>query len=121
MTRRPEADRLLLAHIRQCIERIRDYTGGDRTKFLDSHLVQDAVVRNLQILAESTQRLSESLKATEPAVPWRAIAGFRNVLAHNYLGIDLTAVWSVVEMDLPELSSAIERMSRAIAATGDRA
>ena len=113
------SDRLLLGHIRQCIERIEEYTGGDRTRFYNSHLVQDAVVRNLQILAESTQRLSGPLKATEPAVPWSAISGFRNVLAHNYLGIDLAVVWSVVEKDLPELGAAIERMSRAISSTGD--
>lgn len=69
MTMGAESDRILLAHIRQCIERIRTYTGGDRTKFNDSHLVQDAVMRNLQTLAQSTQRLSESLKATEPTVP----------------------------------------------------
>ena len=119
MTPGAESDRLLLGHIRQCIERIGEYTGGQRTTFYDSPLVQDAVVRNLQTLAESTQRLSGPLKATEPAVPWNAISGFRNVLAHNYLGIDLAVVWSVVEKDLPELGSAIERMSRVIASTGD--
>ena len=52
-------------------------------------------------------------------MPWNAISGFRNVLAHNYLGIDLAVVWSVVEKDLPELGSAIERMLRAIVSTGD--
>ena len=93
---------------------------GRRTTFYDSYLVQDSVVRNLQTLAESTQRLSGSLKATEPAVPWNAISGFRNVLAHNYLGVDLAAVWSVVEKDLPELEPAIERMARTLASTGDR-
>ena len=93
-----ESDRVLLGHIRQCIERIEEYTGGDRTRFCDSHLVQDAVVRNLQTLAESTQRLSGPLKATEPAVPWSAISGFRNILAHNYLGIDLAVVWSPAYM-----------------------
>ena len=105
-----EADRVLLDHIRECIGRIEEYTGGERSVFFESHLVQDAVVRNLQTLAESTQRLSRTLKDTEQSVPWRAIAGFRNVLVHGYLGIDLEAVWSVVEKDLPELSSAFERM-----------
>ncbi len=107
-------DRVLLMHVRECIERVREYTGGRRTAFFDSQLVQDAVVRNLQILAESTQRLSEPLKATEPDVPWREIAGFPNVLAHDYLTIDPEAVWSVVEQDLPELAGAIERMTRVI-------
>ncbi len=115
-----DSDRILLAHILKCMDRIRNYTYGQRETFYNSHMVQDAVVRNLQILAESTQRLSKSLKATEPAVPWSAIVGFRNILTHNYLGIDLDAVWSVVETDLPQLRSVIERMSQALAATEDR-
>lgn len=114
MTPGSESDRVLLEHILRCIERVRDYTEGDRARFFGSHMVQDAVVRNLQTLAESTQRLSEPLKVSEPGVPWSAIAGFRNVLTHNYLGIDLEAVWSVIEKDLPGLGSAIERMSRAL-------
>ncbi len=56
-----EADRVLLDHIRECIGRIEEYTGGERSIFFESHLVQDAVVRNLQALAESTQRLSRTL------------------------------------------------------------
>ena len=106
-----QSDRVLLEHVRECIARIRVYTGGERATFYDSKMVQDAVVRNLQTLAESTQRLSEALKNTEQGVPWRAIAGFRNVLTHGYLDVDLEVVWSVVEQDLPELASAIERMS----------
>ena len=105
------SDSVLLVHLCECVGRIQEYTGGDRATFFGSHLVQDAVVRNLQTLAESTQRLSDSLKATEPDVPWRAISGFRNVLAHGYLTIDLQAVWSVVEQDLPELAEAIKRMA----------
>lgn len=73
--------------------------------------MQNAVLRNLQTIAESTQRLSGGLKATEPEVPWRAIAGFRNVLVHDYFKIDLDVVWSVVDRDLPELAAAIDRMT----------
>ncbi len=105
------SDRVLLAHILECIERIREYTAGDRASFYDSRLVQDAVVRNLQTLAESTQRLTDAIKATEQDVPWQAIAGFRNVLVHAYLGIDLDTVWSVVDRDLPVLAAAVRRMA----------
>ena len=79
MTLGTGSDRVLLAHILQCMERIRNYTGGQRKTFYDSHMIQDAVMRNLQTLAESTQRLSGTLKATEPAVPWGVIVGFRNI------------------------------------------
>lgn len=103
--------------MRECLERIREYTAGDRARFETSRLVQDAVIRNLQTLAESSQRLSDSIKLTEPQVPWRELAGFRNVIVHGYLGIDLAAVWLVVELDLPPLAAALERM---LARLGDR-
>lgn len=106
----PESDDVLLAHILECVDRIRDYTSGDRSTFFGSRLVQDAVIRNLQTLAESTQRLSGPLKATATGVPWRAIAGFRNVLTHGYLGLDPEVIWSVVEQDLPGLAEAVARL-----------
>ena len=112
-----ETDRVLLEHMNECIDRIREYTDDQRATFYGSHLVQDAVVRNLQTLTESTQRLSKTLKDTEPDMPWRAIAGFRNVLAHSYLEIDLEVVWSVIETDLPELAAAIKRMMRTLGAS----
>lgn len=105
------SDQVLLAHIQECIQRIQDYTGGERETFFSSQLVQDAVVRNLQTLAESTQRLSDVLKASEPGIPWRSIVGFRNVLAHGYLGLDQEVVWSVIEQDLPKLTEAVDRMA----------
>ena len=105
-----ESDRVLLLHIQECIERIQEYTREGREAFLGTRMVQDAVVRNLQTLAESTQRLSLGLKDREPRVPWRAIAGFRNVLVHGYLGVDPMMVWSVVEGDLPGLAEAVERL-----------
>jgi uncharacterized protein with HEPN domain len=68
------------------------------------------VIRNLQTLAESSQRLSTEIKETEAQIPWRELNGFRNVIVHDYLGIDLGAVWLVVEQDLPPLSEALVRM-----------
>ncbi len=96
--------------MRDCLIRIREYTNGERTRFDASRLVQDAVIRNLQTLAESSQRLSNEIKATEAQIPWRELAGFRNVIVHGYLGVDLGAVWLVVENDLPALSDALSRM-----------
>jgi len=66
----------------------------------------------LQVLSESTQRLSEELKPRYPAVEWRKIADFRNRLVHDYLGVDLEIVWRVIENDLPELKQAIVEMLR---------
>ena len=110
MTPTADSDRLMLEHILYCVQQIREYTENNQETFFGSRMVQDATVRNLQVLAESTQRLSESIKATRQDIPWRKIAGFRNVLVHSYLGIDLEAVWSVVEHNLEDLSEAAEEM-----------
>ena len=71
-------------------------------------LVQDAVLRRLQTLAESTQRLSTETKEKIPNIDWRSISGFRNILVHDYLGgIDLDIVWEVINKYLPELKIVI--------------
>jgi uncharacterized protein with HEPN domain len=104
-------DRLYLIHISECIERIEFYIKGKNKKdFINSRLIQDAVIRNLQILAESTQRLSYELKERENEIDWLGIAGFRNVLVHDYLGLDIERVWNILKKDLPTLKSAIHRM-----------
>ena len=92
MTPGKEKDRVLLAHIRECIDLIRTYTSEGREAFFRSRMAQHAVVYNLQTLAESTQRLSDALKSGEPDVPWKNIATFRNVLVRQYLGLDYEAI-----------------------------
>jgi uncharacterized protein with HEPN domain len=99
-------DRVYLGHILRCISRIEEYTSQGREKCFASHLVQDGVIRNLQTLAESGQRLSEDMKAQHPAVDWKGLAGFRNVLVHDYLGVDLEYVYRAVEQDVPRLKQA---------------
>jgi len=103
-------DRLYLIHIQECIARIQQYTAAGREAFVADTKTQDAVLRNLHTLAESTQRLSAPLKARHPAVEWAAIAGFRNVLVHDYLGINLDRVWEIVESDLPDLKTHVDAM-----------
>ena len=78
-----EADRVLLAQMRECLERISEYTRFERTRFDTSRLVQDAVVRKLQTLAESSQRLSSQIKSAEPQIPWRELSGVRNLIVHG--------------------------------------
>jgi len=114
----PEADRVLLEHMRDCVGRILEYTNAERSRFEASRLVQDAVIRNLQTLTESSQRLSDEIKDTEPQIPWRELAGFRNVIVHGYLGVDLGAVWLVVEQDLPALGHALNRMATRLGTEG---
>ena len=103
-------DNVYIEHMLESIRRIETNVSGGQESFLASHTLQDAVLRNLQTLAEASQRLSDTLKQTQPLIPWREIAAFRNVLVHNYLGIDLDAVWMVIQRDIPSLKQALVSM-----------
>ncbi len=101
-------DDLYLIRIKECLDKIILYTAEGKDSFWGDTKTQDAVLRNLQTLAESTQRLSEEVKAAHPGVNWKGIAGFRNVLVHNYLGLNLARVWRIIELELPKLKETIE-------------
>ena len=110
-------DRLYLIHIRECIERIEQHTLGGKDAFFADIKTQDAVLRVLQTLAESTQRISDPLKANHPEVDWRNISAFRNVVVHGYLSIDLKRIWDIVESDLPDLKAKLEAIMRELEKT----
>ena len=74
---------------------------------MEDRKTQDAVLRNLHTLAESSQRISSSLKEQFPQVDWRVLSAFRNVMVHDYLGISLSRVWDITEEDLPRLKEQI--------------
>jgi len=101
-------DRLYLEHIRQSVGKILGYTAGGREEFMKSSLIQDAVVRNFEIIGEAAKRLSEPARRKHPHVPWNDIARFRDVLIHHYMGVDLKRVWNVVDTHLPALRQAVE-------------
>lgn len=103
-------DAVYLKHILECARRIEEDTAAGGEAFRASRTLQDAVLRNLQVLAESSQRLSDGLKAAWPQIEWKRIAAFRNVLVHDYLGLDLERIWGVVQRDVPELKSTVELM-----------
>ena len=100
----------MLIHILECIDRIEQYLKGGRKSFMSSIIIQDAVIRNLQTMAESTQRISDESKSKHPEIDWRGLAGFRNILVHNYLGIDLEHCWEIVEHNLPDFKGKIRKM-----------
>ncbi len=106
-----DADQVYIAHMLECIGRVKTYTSDGEFAFRQSQLVQDAVIRNLQVMAESSQRLSESIKLMAPDVPWRSISGFRNIMVHDYLGLDLDVIWSVVSRELPPLEITLSRIN----------
>jgi uncharacterized protein with HEPN domain len=94
---------VFLQHIRDAIARIEVYTAAGRRAFLSDTMVQDAVIRNLEVIGEAVRNLPIDLRRRHPKIPWRSITALRNVLIHEYFGVDIDIVWRVVERRLPTL------------------
>jgi uncharacterized protein with HEPN domain len=105
-------DRLYLIHIKESIDRIQQYVEAGREAFVTSTLIQDEVLRNFQTIGQSAGRISDELRQRHSDVDWREIIGFRNVLAYDYLGVDLDRVWQAVERELPKLDQQIALILR---------
>ncbi|MFT3779427.1 MAG: DUF86 domain-containing protein [Ottowia sp.] len=101
-----------LAAIHECIRRIRRYTQGGKTAYLADTLVQDAVMRNIEIIGQAVKDFGvEELASRDSTVPWKQIAGMRDLLAHQYLGVDMDITWAVVERHLAPLNAAVEHVA----------
>lgn len=97
-------DPLLLSDIRESVRRILAATQGMHLSDFESNvIVQDAVVRNFEVIGEATKNLSGAFMSAHPSIDWKGMAGFRDVLIHSYFGIDLGVVWQIVQNDLPIL------------------
>ena len=103
-------DRLYLHHIAGCIEKILDYCRDGREAFLSDARTQDAVLRNFEVMGEAAKRVSPETRRKQPDIAWRRVAGFRDVLIHQYEGVDMAEVWKVIEKDLPGLRQKVESM-----------
>lgn len=107
-------DRLYLIHIKEAIQHIEEYTQDGEEAFFDDGKTQDAVLRNPHTLAESSQRISQNIKATYPQVDWRTISAFRNVVVHDYLGVSLELIWDIIDTDPPHLKQKITEILEAL-------
>lgn len=103
-------DTIYLRHILDAIEKIETYTLDGRDVFMSTSHWHDATIRQLEIIGEATKNLSTELRAQYPFIPWRRIAGLRDVLIHNYMGVDLNAVWEITQQNLPILQRQIQRI-----------
>jgi uncharacterized protein with HEPN domain len=103
-------DKLYLSHILEAVDKIFDYTKNGQEEFMNSPLIQDAVIRNFEIIGEATKQLSEELYEKNHDLPWSDMARFRDILIHHYMGVDLKRIWNVVESHLPKLRSDIQKL-----------
>jgi len=104
-----KSDLPYLGHIADSIAAIEDYVAEGRNAFFDQRLIQDAVIRNFEIIGEAASRLSGAVRA-QPGVPWAKIIAFRNRLIHGDWSVDLLLVWDVIIHDLPALRTEVARL-----------
>ena len=101
-------DSVYFRHILDAINKIESYISvGREVFFSDSHW-QDAVIRQLEIIGEATKRLSQEVRSRYPDIPWKRMAGLRDVLVHDYFGVDLDMVWQIAQNYLPKLKPEVE-------------
>jgi uncharacterized protein with HEPN domain len=104
-------DTVFLRHILDAINWIEEYTRDmDYEGFRSAHLVQDGVIRQLEIIGEATRNLSKEFRDNYADIPWKDIAGMRDKLIHQYFGVDIAAVWDTVKADIPDLKGGVTKI-----------
>ena len=98
-------------HILNCIRKINEFSHGLSFKqFRTNELVQDAILRNIEIIGEASKKISQETKQTYYKIHWREISGMGDKLIHDYLGVDVDVVWKTIKEDIPALEKLISEI-----------
>jgi uncharacterized protein with HEPN domain len=109
MKKKDDATRL--GHVFDAICRIEEYTRGvDKTAFGNNGMMQDAVMRQIEIIGEASRNISDEFQEAHPELPWLQMRGIRNKIVHDYLEINQDVIWDTVQNDLPMLKTLVERL-----------
>ena len=102
---------MYLEDINHCIDKIEQYIGKlSYEKFTKNSLVVDALIRNLEVIGEASRNVPEEIMQHYPDVPWKSMIGLRNLLIHEYFGVDLEIVWEIIKNDLPKTKPLISHV-----------
>jgi len=97
--------------IQESISKIEEYTKAvSRDDFFSNTQVQDAVLRRLEIMGEAVKNIPDEFKNRYPEIPWKKVAGLRDVLTHAYFGVNLERIWKIIEEDIPHLKSEMAKV-----------
>ncbi len=106
-------DLAYIEHILLSIEKIQTYTASmSKEEFETNEMVQDAVIRNFEIIGEATKKVSDNLKTSYFEIPWKLMAGMRDKLIHDYLGVDIEMVWLTIQDDVPQLKRLLSEIKK---------
>ena len=102
---------LFIEDVKESVKNIEDFSKGlTKDKFSKDNLRQSAIIRQLEIIGEAVKNIPDSFKEKFPKIPWKEIAGFRDVLSHAYFGVNINRVWNIVKIDLPKLKEEINKI-----------
>lgn len=105
-------EQVYIQHIIESISKIEVYVEGvSKEKFMEKSLIQDAVIRKIEIIGEASKMISEKTRSKNPKIPWKDIAGMRDKLIHSYFGVDLDAIWETVKKDIPTLKKELQKLA----------